>query len=575
MRFSRYLLPTLKEDPKDAELASRRLLLRAGLIRPLSAGIYTYLPLGWRVLGKIERIIREEMDAIGGQELHLPIAHPAELWERSGRLADFGPQLIHFRDRSSREFVLGPTHEEVIADLARREIRSYRQLPLMLYQVQTKFRDEPRPRGGLIRAREFTMKDGYSFHENMADLDEYYPQVYQAYLNIFRRCGLEPLPIEADPGLMGGTGSHEFMLPHDLGEDTFVQCSRCDYAANLDNARAAHSSHNEEKELPLEEVATPGCWSIEAVANYLNVPRWKTAKAVFYKARDELIFAVIRGDLEVNEAKLARVLGTAEFGPASEEEIAAVGAVPGYASPIGLEDERIKVIVDDSIPIMKNLVAGANREGYHLRNVNFLRDFQADQIADIALVRDGDRCLRCGGELRVRRGIELGHIFKLGTKYSEALGAMVLDRSGKERPLIMGCYGIGTGRLLAAVVEQHHDGKGISWPVSIAPFQVMILVLNTEEPAQAELGERLYHKLRGEFEVLYDDRGESAGVKFNDADLIGIPLQVIIGGRGMEENRIEIKRRWDGRRREVPLTAGLEGACAALREELDAMGSGL
>lgn len=575
MRFSRYLLPTLKEDPKDAELASHRLMLRAGLIRPLSAGIYTYLPLGWRVLRKIERIIREEMDKIGGQELHLPIAHPAELWERSGRLAGFGPQLIHFRDRSSREFVLGPTHEEVITDLARREIRSYRQLPLMLYQIQTKFRDEPRPRGGLIRAREFTMKDGYSFHENMADLDEYYPQVYQAYLNIFHRCGLRPLAIEADPGLMGGTGSHEFMLPSDSGEDTFVQCSRCDYAANLAAAKAEPEVHDREEELPLEEVATPGCYTIEALADYLNIPQWRTAKAVFYRARDELIFAVIRGDLEVNEAKLARVLGTAELQPAGEEEIAAVGAVPGYASPIGLENEQLKVIVDDSIPKARNLVAGANREGYHLRNVNFPRDFQADETADIALVREGDRCPRCGGRLEIKRGIELGHIFKLGTKYSEALGATFLDREGQERPLAMGCYGIGTGRLMAAVIEQHHDERGIIWPLSIAPFQLIILVLNTDDPAQHELGERLYAKLQGEFEVLYDDREESAGVKFNDADLIGIPLQVIIGGRGMEENRIEIKRRGDGRGREVPLTAGLEGVSGALREELDVMGSGL
>jgi len=569
MRFSRYLLPTLKEDPREAELSSHKLMLRAGLGRLLSAGIYTYLPLGWRVLRKIERIIREEMDAIGGQELHLPVVHPAELWERSGRLADFGPQLIHFRDRSSRKFVLGPTPEEVITELARRELRSYRQLPLMLYQIQTKFRDEPRPRGGLVRAREFIMKEGYSFHESLEDLERYYPQVYQAYLNIFRRCGLRPLAIEADPGLMGGTGSHEFMLPHRLGEDTFVQCSRCDYAANLDNARATHSSHNEERELPLEEVATPGCYTIEALSDYLGIPKWKTAKAVFYRAGDELVFAVIRGDLEVNEAKLARALGTANFQPASEEEIAAVGAVPGYASPIGLEDDQIKIIVDDSITKARNLVAGANREGYHLRNVNFPRDFQADEVADIALVRDGDRCPRCGGRLEVKRGIELGHIFKLGTKYSEALGAMVLDREGQERPLVMGCYGIGLGRLLAAVVEQHHDEKGISWPVSIAPFQVIILVLNTEDPAQARLGERLYSKLKEEFEVLYDDRAESAGVKFNDADLIGIPLQVIIGGRGLRAGQIELKRRWDGEREEVPLTAGLEGIAAALQEELD------
>ncbi len=566
MRLSQYLLPTLKEEPKEAELVSHKLLLRAGLIRPLSTGIYTYLPLGWRVLRKIERIVREEMDAIGGQELHMPIAHPAELWERTGRLADFGPQLIHFKDRTGREFVLGPTHEEVITDLARREIRSYRQLPLMLYQIQTKFRDEPRPRGGLVRVREFPMKDGYSFHESLEDLERYYPKVYQAYLNIFRRCGLEPVPVEADPGLMGGTGSHEFMLPNDSGEDTFVQCSRCDYAANLAAARAEHEAHDQEEELPLEEVATPDCWSIAAVADFLGIPQWKTAKAVFYRTGEELIFAVIRGDLEVNEAKLSRALGTADLRPATEPEIMEIGAVPGYASPIGLRDERLKVIVDDSITKVRNLVAGANKEGYHLKNVNFPRDFQAE-VADIALVRDGDRCSHCGGRLEVKRAIELGHIFKLGTKYSEALGATFLDREGKERPFFMGCYGIGLGRLMAAVIEAHHDEKGIIWPTSIAPFQVIILVLNSAEPAQAMLGERLYKELSQEFEVLYDDRDESAGVKFNDADLIGVPVQVVVGPQGLSSGELEVRRRGGGSRR-LSLAEGLERVVAVIREEL-------
>lgn len=575
MRLSEYLLPTLKEVPKDAELASHKLLLRAGLIRPLAAGIYTYLPLGWRVLRKIEGIIREEMDAIGGQELHLPIVHPAELWALSGRLEEFGPLLARFHDRAGRAMVLGPTHEEVITDLVRQEVRSYRQLPLMLYQIQTKFRDEPRSRGGLLRVREFTMKDGYSFHESFEDLDEYYPIIYQAYSNIFRRCGLRPLAVEADPGLMGGTGSHEFMLPNDWGEDRLVQCGKCSYAANLDSAQAQKDCHDGAEELVVEEVSTPGCYTIEAVANYLHVPRRKTAKAVFYSAADELVFAVIRGDLEVNEAKLARALGGAQLHPATEQEIVEVGAVPGYASPIGLENEKLKVIVDDSITITKNLVAGANREGYHLKNVNFPRDFPPVKVADIALVRDGDGCPRCGGVLRVRRGIELGHIFKLGTRYSEALGASFLDRDNQERPFVMGCYGIGTGRLMAAVIEAHHDERGISWPVSIAPFQVILLVLNADERAQAELGELLYEKLGEEFELLYDDRMESAGVKFNDADLIGIPLQLIVGPRGMEEKKIEIKRRRDGKRHAVPIAKGSEGIAAAVREELKLMGSEL
>jgi prolyl-tRNA synthetase len=564
MRFSEYLLPTLREVPQEAELASHRLMLRAGLIRSLSAGVYTYLPLGWRVLQKIQGIIRQEMDAIGGQELHLPIVHPAELWARTGRLKEFGPELARFQDRTGREMVLGPTHEEVITDLIRREVRSWRRLPLMLYQIQTKFRDEPRSRGGLIRGREFTMKDAYSFHENFEDLDECYPKVYQAYLNIFRRVGLDPVAVEAAPGLMGGTGSHEFMLPSESGEDTLVQCNGCDYMANLNGAQAARDFHDGE-ELQLEEVPTPECYTIQAVASYLGLPQWKTAKAVFYCARGDLI----RGDLEVNEAKLARILGTVEFEPATEDEIGSVGAVSGYASPIGLQDERLRVIVDDSITKSKNLVCGANKEGYHLKNVNFPRDFMADEITDIAVVRDGDLCPRCGESLQTRRGIELGHIFKLGEKYSRALGATFLDRQGQEKPLVMGCYGIGIGRLMAAVIESHHDEQGISWPASIAPFQVVILVLNNAEPRQAELGERLYAELRAVFDVLYDDRDESAGVKFNDADLIGIPLQLVIGPRGMREGQIEIRRRGERKRqgRRVSITAGLEEIVVALREQ--------
>jgi prolyl-tRNA synthetase len=466
-------------------------MLRAGMIRKLAAGIYTYLPLARRVLHKIEGIIREEMDAIGGLEITMPMIHPAELWAETGRLQDFGPILGRFRDRAGREMVLGPTHEEVITDLARREIRSWRQLPLMFYQIQTKFRDEPRPRGGLIRAREFTMKDGYSFHESKEDLDRFYLQVYQAYLNIFRRCGLSVVPVEADPGLMGGSESHEFMLPSPYGEDSFIQCENGDYAANLEGAASLKDEDPPEPLLPLEEVATPGCYTIEAVANFLGIPTRKTAKAVFYRAGEELVFVVIRGDLEVNEAKLARALRRPDLRPATEEEIAEIGAVPGYASPIGIRRNGVKVVVDDSIPKAKNLVAGANREGFHLRNVNFPRDFQADIVADVAVARDGDCCPRCGGRLRVHRAIELGHIFKLGTKYSEAMGATFLDRDGKPRPLIMGCYGIGVGRLLAAVIEAHHDEEGIIWPENLAPFQVIVSVLDPKDPALLGLGEEL------------------------------------------------------------------------------------
>lgn len=553
VRWSRYFLPTWKEEPAEADLASHRLSLRAGLIRALAAGIYTYLPLGWRALRKIEAIVREEMDAIGGAELHMPVVHPAELWARTGRLVDAGEILVRFQDRAGRDMVLGPTHEEVVTDLARREVQSWRQLPFMLYQIQTKFRDEPRARGGLIRVREFTMKDGYSFHEDIADLDRYYPEVYRAYLTIFRRCGLSPVPVEADPGLMGGSGSHEFMLVSDHGEDTFVLCSGCGYSANREGAVAAKESGPDEAPRPREEVATPGCHTIEAVAKALGVPRQKTAKAVFYRAADRLVFVVIRGDLEVNEAKLARVIGVAELVPATEEEITAVGAVPGFASPIGISARGVLVVVDDSIPAARNLVAGANREGFHVRNVNFPRDFQAQIVADVALARDGDRCLRCGGELRVQRGIELGHIFKLGTKYSQALGATFLDRDGQAQPLVMGCYGIGIGRLLAAVLEAHHDDAGIVWPVSVAPFHVLVTVLNPreEEPLGFALGVA-EHLSRTGLDVLVDDRERSPGEKFHDAKLIGIPVLAVVGPRSLGKGQVDLERRRDGARTAAP-----------------------
>jgi prolyl-tRNA synthetase len=523
------------------------------MIRKLAAGIYTYLPLARRALHKIEKIIREEMDAIGGMEITMPMIHPAELWAETGRLQDFGPILGRFRDRAGREMVLGPTHEEVITDLARREIRSWRQLPLMFYQIQTKFRDEPRPRGGLIRAREFTMKDGYSFHESKEDLDRFYLQVYQAYLNIFRRCGLSVVPVEADPGLMGGSESHEFMLPSPYGEDSFIQCENGDYAANLEGATSLKDEDPPEPLLPLEEVATPGCYTIEAVANFLGIPPRKTAKAVFYRTGEELVFVVIRGDLEVNEAKLARALRRPDLRPATEEEIAEIGAVPGYASPIGIRRNGVKVVVDDSIPKAKNLVAGANREGFHLRNVNFPRDFQADIVADVAVARDGDRCPRCGGRLRVHRAIELGHIFKLGTKYSEAMGATFLDRDGKPRPLIMGCYGIGVGRLLAAVIEVHHDEAGIIWPTNLAPFEVIVSVLDPKQSSLLTLGEKLAQALASAgFEVLLDDRDQSAGEKFHDAKLWGFPILVVVGPRAVGQNQVELERRQDGAKLLVP-----------------------
>jgi prolyl-tRNA synthetase len=542
LRLSKLFGNTLREVPAEAEMTSHQLLLRAGMIRQLAAGIYTYLPLGWRVLRKIENVMREEMNAIGGQEMRMPAVHPAELWQETGRYFEAGPVLVRFRDRNQRELVLGITHEEVITDLARREIDSYRQLPFMIYQIQTKFRDEPRSRGGLIRVREFTMKDGYSFHADRDDLDSYYPEVHRAYLNIFHRCGAEVLVVEADPGLMGGAASHEFMLVNEAGEDTLIICDGCDYAANAESAVARRTEIQKDPQRAPEEVATPDMTTIEEVAGYLGIGPEQTLKAIFYMAGDELVFVTIRGDLEVNETKVANMLGAPELRLAVEEEVSAAGIVAGYASPIG-QQGKVRIVADESITLGSNFVAGANKEGYHLRNVNYPRDFEVDFLGDIAAVQEGDLCPRCGGELRTTRGIELGHIFKLGSKYSEALGATFLDSEGRSLPVVMGCYGIGTGRLMAAVVEQRHDEQGIIWPVSIAPYHVHLIALG-RGPEVVNAADSLYEQLLSKgYEIVYDDRDESAGVKFNDADLIGIPLRFVVSSRSLRAGGVEVKRR--------------------------------
>lgn len=543
MRLSKLFGRTLREVPAEATMVSHQLLLRAGMIRPLAAGIYSYLPLGWRALKKIEGIMRQEMDSIGGQEIRLPSVHPAELWQATGRYKEAGPVMARFRDRTGRELVLGITHEEVVTDLARREIDSYRQLPFMVYQIQTKFRDEPRSRGGLIRVREFTMKDAYSFHTNEEDLDDYYPQVYQAYLNIFRRCGLEPLVVEAAPGLMGGSASHEFMLPNEAGEDTLVLCQACGWAANAEGAVAVRQEVAGQKERPLEEVATPGMMTIQEVADYLGVPTRETLKAIFYISLGQLILVIIRGDLEVNEAKLASLLQASELRLATEEEVKGAGIVAGYASPLGLKG-KVKIVADRSIREGSNFVARANKEGFHLKDVNYPSDFEVDLLADIAMVREGDLCPGCRKPLRLTRGVELGHIFKLGTKYSEALGATFLDKDGQKKPLVMGCYGMGTGRLLGAVIEESHDEEGIIWPPEIAPYQIHLVALDIGQAEVSEAAEGLYGALlaRG-YEVLYDDREESPGVKFNDADLIGLPLRLTVSRRTLEVGGVEVKRR--------------------------------
>jgi prolyl-tRNA synthetase len=567
LRLSQVFGNTLREAPAEAQMPSHRLLLRAGMIRQVATGIYSYLPLGWRVLRKIHAIVREEMDAIGGQEMLMPSAQPAELWQETGRYAEAGPVLARFRDRTGRELVLGITHEEVVTDLARREVHSYRQLPFMVYQIQTKFRDEPRSRGGLIRAREFTMKDGYSFHADQADLDSYYPRVYQAYLDIFRRCGAEVVPVEADPGLMGGAASHEFMALNEAGEDTVIMCEGCDYAANAENAQARPSVAADEPPDELQEVATPGMTTIEEVAHYLGVTPEQTLKAIFYSAPGEVVFALIRGDLDVNETKLARVLGVSDLALATPEEVDEAGITAGYASPVG-HHGTARVVADQSIQWGSNFVAGANREGYHLRNVNYPRDFEVDLLGDIAAVQDGDTCDGCGGVLRASRSIELGHIFKLGTRYSELLSAAYLDADGDSRRLVMGCYGIGTGRLMSTVVEQAHDERGIVWPPAIAPFHIHLLSLGTEEQT-VETAESLYADLsaRG-YEVLYDDRDESAGVKFNDADLIGIPLRLTISPRSLRAGGVEAKLRSSAEPELLPLPSLEERIRELLRRAL-------
>ena len=542
MRLSKLFGNTLREVPAEAQMVSHRLLLRAGMIRQVATGIYSYLPLGWRVLRKIEDILREEMNAIDGQEMRMPSAQPAELWQETGRYSEAGPVLARFRDRADRELVLGITHEEVATYLARREIHSYRQLPFMIYQMQTKFRDEPRSRGGLIRAREFTMKDGYSFHAHQDDLDAYYPRVYHAYQNIFRRCGVETVAVQADPGLMGGAASHEFMALNDDGEDTLILCDGCGYAANAENAVASRERGTTESDRPVEEIATPGVTTIEDLASYLNVSPDKTLKAIFYIAQEELVFVVIRGDLEVNDSKLANLLQVTELRLAEQAEVGKAGIVAGYASPAG-QPGNVRIVADESIGCGSNFVAGANKAGYHLRNVNYPRDFQVDLLADIATVREGDQCMRCGGLLRAARGIELGHIFKLGTKYSELMAATFLGTEGQSQSLVMGCYGIGTGRLMAAVVEQCHDDNGIVWPTSIAPYHIHLIALG-DDPEISDAATSLYSDLgeRG-FELLYDDRDERAGVKFYDADLIGLPVRITVGARSLSAGGVEIKSR--------------------------------
>ena len=561
MRLSKLFGKTQREIPAEADTVSHQLLIKAGMIRQLAAGVYSYLPLAWRVLKKIENIVRDEMNKAGGQELSMPVLQPIELWQKTGRDLTFGKGLFVLTDRKERQLALGPTHEEVITGLVSHNVQSYRDLPLLLYQIQTKFRDEPRPRGGLIRVREFTMKDLYSFDADEDGLNQSYSKMLDAYHNIYKRCGLASILIEADSGAIGGKDSHEFMVIAESGEDEIIYCESCGYAANAEKAESIKNKADNSQPLPLEEVATPGYYTIQEVSDFLGVPQSKTLKAVFYIADGKLIFVVIRGDIEVNEVKLKNLLRCTELRMASEDEVIEAGIVAGSASPIGLSG--IKVIADDSITSGANFVAGANKPDTHLKNVNYPRDFRADIVADIALAHTGEGCPRCNSKLLSTQGIEVGHAFKLGTFLSEKLGASYIDASGVSQPIVMGCYGIGIGRLMAAIIELNHDDKGIIWPISVAPYQVYLCPLHLENPEVLAATENLYTELEAQgLEVLFDDRDESPGVKFNDADLLGIPLRVTISPRTLEKNSVELKWRSEKKSELVPI----EGVINKIKE---------
>jgi prolyl-tRNA synthetase len=567
MRVSQLFTKTLRETPAEADTVSHQLLLRSGMIHQVATGVYAYLPLGWRALRKLEQIVREEFDRIGSQELRMPALQPLELWEKSGRHHAFGQNLFSVVDRRDRQLFLGPTHEEVVTELVRHQVRSYRDLPQLLYQIQTKFRDEPRPRGGLLRVREFDMMDLYSFDCDWEALDVSYQKVKQAYQRIYDRCGLPTMIVDADSGAIGGKDSQEFMAITDTGEDQVIYCGRCQYAANLEKAQSVKPEVPHELPLPLEEVATPGMKSIEEVSGFLKVPKSHTLKAVFYSADGRIVFVAIRGDLEVNEIKLKNALKCADLRLATEAEVAGAGLVAGSASPLGLSG--IKTVADDSVTEGINFVAGANRADHHVKNVNYPRDFKADVMLDIASAQPGQGCPKCGQSLSITRGIEVGHIFKLGTMFAEKLGASFLDQNGEQKPIVMGSYGIGIGRLLATVIERNHDDKGILWPVSLAPYQVYLCALGMDRADVAAASEKLCDDLQAKgVEVLFDDRTESAGVRFNDADLLGMPLRVVVSQRTLKSQSAELKWRSQGESQTLLLEGLAEKIAGLLAEPL-------
>ena len=545
MRSTKLFGKTLRDAPADADNVSYRLLARAGYIQQVAAGIFSFQPLGWRSILKIKRIMQQEMDAAGAQEINMPVVQPRDLWERSGRAATFVPPLATFHDRRDRDMVLAPTHEETVTIMAAAGMTSYRDLPFTLYHIQTKFRDETRPRGGLLRVREFEMKDAYSFDRDQAGLDESFDAMVRAYHNIFSRCGTEAVMVEADSGPIGGKDSNEFVLLAETGEDTILMCDNpdCKYAANVEKAEFRKVANSPEQPGKVEEFATPGIKTIEALAKAEGVTASKTAKAVFYSAGGEVLIVAIRGDYAVNETKLRNVLGGLEPRLATPEELKAAGLVAGSASPVGL-DSKFKVVADSSLEMGANLLAGANREGFHLRNVNFPRDFKASMVGDIAEAKAGYPCPRCEGTLVSGRGIEVGHVFKLGTVYSQKMGAVFVDEAGEQKPALMGCYGIGVGRLLGAAVEANHDDNGIMLPRAIAPYEVYLAGLNLEDEEVRQKAEQLYADLQAAgIEVLFDDRDEAPGVKFKDADLIGLPLRIVISKRSLQKGGVEVKPR--------------------------------
>ncbi len=563
MRATRFLERTLRQDPGEAETASHRLMLRAGMMLQVAAGVYTYLPLALRSIRKIEQIIREEMNAAGGQEVLMPTLQPIELWRLTGRDEAFGENLFRLNDRRERDLVLAPTHEETVTAIAAAHVESYRDLPLTIYQIQTKFRDEPRPRAGLLRGREFPMKDAYSFDADQESLDATYQRMRVAYRNIFRRCGLPTVEVEADSGAIGGKDSHEFIMPAESGEDVILLCDASGYAANVERATSIIDPAPEGAPLPLDLIDTPGVTTIANLAEYVGISPAQTLKAVFYQADGETVLVTIRGDIEVNEVKLKNHLHARELRLANADETAAAELTPGSTSPIGLSG--IRRIADRSITQGANFAAGANQPDKHYRNVNYPRDFEVDEIIDIATAREGDASPDGQGKLRAVRGIEVGHVFKLGSFFTDAMGVSYADENGRLNQVLMGCYGIGVTRVLAAAIEQNHDDKGVIFPAPIAPFQAHLLALNADNPETKAAADALYEQLQAEgVETLYDDRVESAGVKFNDADLLGLPVRVVVSPRNLRQGVVELKRRRSDEAEQVAAS----GAPSRVRELL-------